>query len=312
MRPSPAASFFVLLTSLLCLLLPARLTAQPEELRQSGRNSLALQNLAPGHSSSLIAMYHSRESADADTEKLSDNDQKGGIREIIPNKYLARYREWKNEFLSAETGREQWAMFEHNPRFTLTITVSPENSRGAGTGEYKWDDSGKLTAATITLGSSLNEGYPSPIYFPVMSSLAPAKSFFITDADVLAAAKIAHEFGHLTRTANSDSRLYQLQSQLMGLYNKILLGNGRNTADPRLIVLAQQMGGTPVEIWEDREYWGETNTMLYLRDRFAEDSLRCALFSRIKQSVNLYAQSYTERFLTVAKSTPSTNRCGWQ
>ena len=203
-------------------------------------------------------------------------------------------------------------MFEHNPHFTLTIAVSRNNFRGAGTGEYKWDDSGRLTAATITLGSSLDEGYPNPIYFPVMSSLAPDESFFITDADVLAAAKIAHEFGHLTRTASSDFRLYQLQSQLMDVYNKILLGNGRNTADPRLIGLARQMGGTPVEIWEDREYWGETNAMLYLRDRFAKNNLRCALFNRIKQSVDLYAKSYTERFLEVAKSTPSTHRCGWQ
>ena len=71
------------------------------------------------------------------------------------------------------------------------------------------------------------------------------------------------------------------------------------------------MGATPVEIWEDREYWGETNAMLYLRDRFADDGFRCLLFSRIKRSVDLYAREYEERFLNIAQSTPSGRRCGW-
>ena len=43
----------------------------------------------------------------------------------------------------------------------------------------------------------------------------------------------------------------------MPQYNKIFLSNGRNANDPRLIELAKQIGGTPVEIWEDREYWGK-------------------------------------------------------
>ena len=97
----------------------------------------------------------------------------------------------------------------------------------------------------------------------------------------------------------------------MPQYNQIFLSNGRDASDPRLIELARKMGGTPVEIWEDREYWGETNAMLYLRDRFAEDGFRCLLFSRIKRSVDLYAPSYEERFLNIAQSTPSGRHCGW-
>ena len=127
----------------------------------------------------------------------------------------------------------------------------------------------------------------------------------------MAATKMAHEFGHVNRTANGDSVLYQLQLQLMPEYNSIFLSNGRDVHDPRLIELAKRMGATPVEIWEDREYWGETNAMLYLRDRFAEDSMRCLLFSRIKRSIELYAPGYEERFLTVAQSIPSDRRCGW-
>jgi hypothetical protein len=94
-------------------------------------------------------------------------------------------------------------------------------------------------------------------------------------------------------------------------YNQIFLSNGRDARDPRLLELAQRMGATPVEIWEDREYWGETNAMLYLRDRFADDGFRCLLFSRIKRSLDLYAKGYEERFLNIAESLPSDRRCGW-
>lgn len=100
-----------------------------------------------------------------------------------------------------------------------------------------------------------------------------------------------------------------------GLENFIPLSHapciGRDLGDPRLVELARRMGGTPVEIWEDREYWGETNAMLYLRDRFAKDDSRCLLFRRIKRSVDLYARSYEEHFLNIAESTSSGRHCGW-
>src|ERR1700738_3663205 len=79
-----------------------------------------------------------------------------------------------------------------------------------------------------------------------------------------------------------DSVLYQLEVQLIPQYNRIFLSNGRDPRDPRLMELARRMGATPVEIWEDREYWGETNAMLYLRDRFADDGFRCLLSSRTR------------------------------
>lgn len=311
MRLLRIVSFFVLLASLSCLLPPVRPAAQRlGELRAAGRNLLNPQSRLRARPS-LIAAYHGHEDADTLAEKRPSDDQGGGIREVVPDKYKARYQEWRKEFLATETGRRQWAMYEHHTKFTLTIVVSRDNRQGAGTGKYKWDDSGKLIAATITLGSSLDEGYPKPIYFPVMNSLTPHGSSDVFDGDILAGAKIAHEFGHLTLTYNADPALYQLQSQLMPVYNMILMSNGRNTDDPRLIERARQMGGTPVEIWEDREYWGEANAMLYLRDRFTEESLRCLLFNRIKQRVDLYAENYADRFLKIARSTSSPNRCGW-
>lgn len=239
------------------------------------------------------------------------SDRGPGIKEDIPNKYLARYEAWKAEFLATEVGREQWAYFKTSPNFTLTISVSRENAEGATTGNYRWNDQGALVAATIILGMRLDEGYPNPIYFPVMNSLVPTESSTRIDGSTLAATKLAHEFGHVKRTSQVDSAVYQLQSQLIPQYNKIFMSNGRNAKDPRLAEIAAKIGGTPVQIWEDREYWGEANAMVYLRDRFTDDRMRCALFSKIRNSVDLYAKSYEPRFLEIVRATPNRKICGW-
>ena len=276
---------------------------------------------AVGHTSSLpnpspqsqdVAYWISTYHAAGPVNVSSRADRGSGIREDIPKKFAARYASWKTEFLSTATGREQWQNFETDPNFALTITVSSDNAEGAATGNYRWNNAGKLIAATITLGARIDEGYPNPIYFPVMNSLVPTESTNRIDGNTLAATKIAHEFGHVKRTTQVDSTMYQLQSQLIPQYNKIFLSNGRNQNDPRLIEIAGKIGGTPVEIWEDREYWGEANAMIYLRDRFADEKLRCTIFSKIRQSVDMYAKSYEPRFLEIARATPSRKFCGWQ
>src|ERR1041384_5535869 len=127
----------------------------------------------------------------------------------------------------------------------------------------------KRLPSVIVAATSLPD--ESQRYFPVMNSLISTESYVPISGNTLAATKIAHEFGHVIRTAQVDSHLYQLQGQLIPQYNKIFLSNGRKAGDPKLEDLAQQMGGTPVTIWEDREYWGETNAMLYLRDRITSD-----------------------------------------
>lgn len=299
MRSSRIFTSFVLLALLgLCLTAGSHAARQPERVNP---NEL----LCP----SLVAAYHGAELA---PEIRLVDDQKSGIREEIPEKYASRYREWKEEFLTTEAGRSQWASYEHNPNFALRIVISRDNPEGATTGNYEWNAAGQLVAATITLGVRLDAGYPNPIYFPVMNSLVPTESSYKISASTLAATKLAHEFGHVNRTAKVDHLLYQRQGQLIPEYNKIFLSNGRDANDPRLLQLAEQMGGTPVEIWEDREYWGETNAMVYLRDRFTEESLRCPLFTRIRHSVDLYAKSYEPRFLEIAQAIPSRKICGWQ
>jgi YD repeat-containing protein len=255
----------------------------------------------------LITSYHAVEADEA----AGRDDLVGGIREEVPQKYVSRYQQWKEDFLSTEAGRTQWASYQNNPNFTLNIVVARENAEGATTGKYKWNDAGQLVSATITLGVRLDEGYPNPIYFPVMNSLVPNDSINKISGSTLAATKLAHEFGHVNRTGKVDSSMYQLQSQLIPQYNKIFLSNGRNPNDPRLLELSQKIGGTPVQIWEDREYWGEANAMMYLRDRVTEEGLRCNLFSKIRHSVDLYAKDYEPRFLEIAKGTSNRKICGW-
>ena len=244
-------------------------------------------------------------------ETSRSDDSTVGIREDIPTKFADRYQAWKKEFLSTESGREQWNRYATNPLLKLTITVSRDNAEGATTGRYKWNDKGQLIAATIVLGFRLDQGYPNPIYFPVMNSLVPTGTANDVTGNTLAATKMAHEFGHVNRTAQVDGTLYQLQTQLIPQYNKIFLSNGRDPKDPRLVEMAQKIGGTPVEIWEDREYWGETNAMVFLRDRFTEQRQLCPIFNRITSSIDLYAKGYERRFLDIAQSVASKGACGW-
>jgi len=98
-----------------------------------------------------------------------------------------------------------------------------------------------------------------------------------------------------------------------GVRHALSLGPVAEVArSPQLIELADKIGGTPVQVWEDREYWGEVNAMLYLRDRVTDDSLRCTLFSKIRHSVDLYAKDYEPRFLDIAKTSSTRKICGWQ
>jgi hypothetical protein len=251
-------------------------------------------------------------SAASSTSTDSAGSESGGIREVIDKKYRKRYQAWKDEFLSADIGRTQWELFAHHPRFVLTITITSDNSHGAGSGKYAWSESGELIAATVTLGSRLDEGFPSAIYYPVMNALEPFESAKLISGNVLAATKMAHEFGHVIKIGATPMDLYHLQSQLVPAYNKIFLSNGHNVNDPRLVEFARQMGGNPVEVWEDREYWGEANAMLFLRDRVAKERFHCRLFGKIKQTVEQYAKNYEDRFAEIAKAQGINYSCSWR
>lgn len=220
----------------------------------------------------------------------------GGIKEDVPDKYRLKYDRWKAEFLATDFGRAQWERYAKNRNFLLTIVVSSKKGKGAGTDKYLWDDAGNFVGATITLGDDLNEGYPNPIYYPVMNSLSSNETSYVISGRILAAAKLSHEFGHVNQTAGANRAFMQLQNSLMPVYTSIFLQNGRNTNDKKLVDLATQMGGTPVEIWESREYWSEVNAAMYLKERLSNEEYNCFVFNKIKQNITTYAKEYEDRF----------------
>ena len=302
MRATKKFCLFLLLASLLCLAPSQRLNAQQPTSPRPKRQ-------IPNGSSGMTSKHEAFVRSEYATLPAPES---GGLREVISDRYKNRYQAWKNEFLSTDIGRAQWEMYAHHPRLVLTITIAENNPNGAATGKYKWNESGELIAATIVLGSQADQGYPSSVYYPVMNALEPFESRQLIGGSVLAATKIAHEFGHVIKIAGTPETLYRLQAQLVPAYNKIFLSNGYNVNDPRLVELATKMGGNPVELWEDREYWGEANAMLFLRDRVAKEKFHCRLFGKIKQAVEEYAKNYEERFAEIAKSQGATYACSWR
>ena len=219
----------------------------------------------------------------------------GGIKEDIPKEYRAKFEKWKTELLSTEFGRQQWNTYADNKGFVLTIKVTGDKGKGAGTDKFQWDGSGNFVGATITLGAELDDGYPTPVYYPVLNSLSSDAAYTIS-GKILAATKISHEIGHVNQTAQANMRSMQLQSRLTPLYISIFLKNGSDANDKKLIELADQMGGTPTEIWASREYWSEINAMLFLKERISKEIFYCHVFNKIKHNLKEYAGDYEQRF----------------
>ena len=90
--------------------------------------------------------------------------------------------------------------------------------------------------------------------------------------------------------------LIQTQNKLMLQYNSIFVESGLNSKDTRLLDLAGQLNGTPVQIWESREYWSEVNAMLFLSQRIGKESFYCVVFKKIRRNIETYAKAYEDRF----------------
>lgn len=220
----------------------------------------------------------------------------GGIREDVPRQYRDRYEKWKAELLSTEFGRRQWYAYATNPSFVLTIRVSRGKDKGAGTDRFQWDEQGNFVGATITLGHQIDEGYPNPIYYPVLSSLSSDATSYLISGRILAATKLSHELGHVNQTASANAAMIEKQSKLIPEYTSIFLKNGHNIRDRKLIELAEEIGGTPIEIWESREYWSEVTAMKYLKERIRNEAFYCFVFNKIRINVQTYARDYVDRF----------------
>lgn len=290
--------FFLLLLVALANLISVRAATAQEKVYLKAK-SLFLSNDTQRFSQNsnfIFSDHYSLKTVVEDNFRIAAKPSDGGIKEIIPSKFQEKYEKWKEELLSTEFGRQQWENYSNNKQFYLTITFGDKEGQGAGTGNYQWNEAGELVGATITLGSKLDRGLPNAVYFPVMNSLASDEPRYKISGSLLAAAKFAHEFGHVNQTAKMQADLFRLQNKLMPVYNEILLKNGYNIRDQNLIDLTKEMGGTPVEIWENREYWGETNAMLFVIDRINKETYNCSVFNKIKRNIAMYAKDYEDRF----------------
>ena len=224
-----------------------------------------------------------------------------GLVEQIPEKYRGRYDRWKGTFLSTGVGRELWRSYACNPDFRLTIAVSDSLDEGGQIKleDYRWDKD-RLAAATIVLGHRIDRGYPESVHYPVLSSLYYLR--FGWDAgrpdDILAAAKIAHELGHVDRAAKSDPTLFRLQNALSNVYASHFKSNGFDTNDPDLVEMAARMGGEPATLSGQREYWAETYALRYLLNKLQPGKRRSLLRSvrraLASESSLFYLPSQTE------------------
>lgn len=227
---------------------------------------------------------------DSERERASPATPHSGIREIVPDKYLKKYQRWKAEYLSTEVGRRQWARYADDKSFTLTIIVSHELGQGGLVDDYRWDAYGKLLAATIRLGCDFDTGVVSPFFYPVTGALASLNGPDRVRGEVLAAAKLAHEFGHVNLVAEADASSYMLQTSLIDLYAKVFTENGYDKNDPRLVELVRRMGGKPLDIKKEREHGAEANALAYLEERMPKRRGDTALFGKIRRYINEYAE----------------------
>ncbi len=260
--------------------------------------------LLPEVSAKTIFNYHDVVS---NPEKTIKTNEAGGIKETIPIEFQNRYQAWKGELLSTEFGKSLWAKYENKKDFVLTIEVGKKNYKGAGTIDFLWDDKGLFVGATIYLGGKIDKGFPDPIYYPVMNSISEFNDRKEISGNVLAATKFAHEFGHINLTFESNQEKFKLENKLMPLYNSIFLGNGFNVKDQRLLDIANQLGGTPTKIWENREYWGEATAMSFILERTYKKTFYCSLIKKINENVNRYAKGYEARFNQISELKSSEN-----
>ena len=249
----------------------------------------------------------------------------GNVKEFVPARYLKKYLRWKTEYLSTEAGRTHAKLADLdaarlpdsdvdvrveysalNYKDALAITgrgavvrqwpLVPDMGHGGIVGGYRWDASGKLVAASVVLGGDLEGGYLPPYYYPVTSALTSVGERYRFGGEILAAAKIAHEVGHVNQAAESDAAEFQLQNNLIDLYAKIFKETGYDRTDPRLAEITRRMGGTPSEIKREREYGAEANALLFLEERMRGEQGDRALFRRIRKSIHEYAEGRFQLF----------------
>lgn len=236
--------------------------------------------------------------AGGDPATAGGNAQAGGIAEDIDPKLRERYERWRAAYCSTDVGRKDWEAFANNPNFTLTIRMSEADEKGiknyqaryqaqrggvASTG-YRWDGNGSLVAATIVLGSKLaREAAEKNGNYPV-SSVAHLRG------DDLAAVKIAHEFGHVKRTASLTPReTLDYQNELEKGAEVRRAYKPGNPTDADFLARSAELediAGNP----QERERWAEANVIPFLEEKHGNSMPR-----ETRDAIEAYRKQYPGR-----------------
>jgi len=48
-------------------------------------------------------------------------------------------------FLRPKLAGGKWSTYQNNPNFTLTVVITRDNPEGGNTGNYEWNDDGKIS-----------------------------------------------------------------------------------------------------------------------------------------------------------------------
>jgi RHS repeat-associated protein len=109
------------------------------------------------------------------------------------------YKKWKEEYLKSEEGKKQWEKLDKDQSLTVTVKFDPE-AKDSTTGDYKWDDSGKLTSATVTFGGKADDPNTT-----MNSSDYPFGSTLVhtNERQVYA---MGHEFAHVEAANTPEGR----------------------------------------------------------------------------------------------------------
>jgi hypothetical protein len=199
--------------------------------------------------------------------------------------------------LSTAEGQKLWNKYHDDKNFILNLNVTDRGSdnknKGAETGDYKFDDKGNMTGATITLGNNIGGGIGSPPSdYPVSSTLEGS------DAHTIAAAKIGHEFGHVEYNRSLGHLFYE-QQQVISQYNE-----KRQDELTRLNATAAQRGSDAalqrISQQFERQFSATMETVRNQRELGAE---RTAI-PVIRQLLNNRPSSQTQRAMSRLERSP--------
>jgi RHS repeat-associated protein len=218
---------------------------------------------------------------DIDDTILKDNDE---------------YQKWKKAFLATKSGREQWDKYDKDRSFTLKITMG-ENSggkQGAQTKDYVFNADGKLTGATIVLGTEFAQNAPSGDNYPVSSSLTPtADHAYDISREARAVAFLGHEFGHVGDAQRIGGAEWQRQNDLLSQSKAGFERYGQgwfNRSEYQQIVSG--LGATPVEINHQREVRAERTAIPIIQDYFSKGAGHGDIPKRVQQAIQNYQKSH--------------------